>query len=177
MTERRRRVSEPFCLMVQLLAKLPLVFASQLSHVPSARSPAFFFSCISSISWLNPIAYTTMPLVLELGMRTEVNKQSEPHARGFQVVENLGTVLVSKLLDRLYLNDDLLKTNEVGLVKLLQRSAIVDNLKFALGQKWNSPLGELDFQAFLVDRLQESPSHALIDPGSTAPMILYDSCS
>ena len=67
MTERRRHVSEPFCLMVQLLAKLPLVFASQLSHVPSARSPAFFFSCISSISWLNPIAYTTMHSSSSLG--------------------------------------------------------------------------------------------------------------
>jgi hypothetical protein len=65
-------------------------------------------------------------------MVTEVYKQARSVAGCFQVVEDLCSMFVCDLGDRLQFDDDLIETNQVGLVGLSQRLAFVGQLQFWL---------------------------------------------
>ena len=65
-------------------------------------------------------------------------------------------MLGRKLADGLQFHDDLLETDEVRRIALSQQLTFVPELKWPKADKWNSPRGELEPKAFLIDRLKKA---------------------
>src|SRR6266511_425315 len=95
-------------------------------------------------------------------MVSEVDEEPQTVASRFQVVVDLRTVFVIQVRNGLDLDDDLLKADEVRLVRLLQPPLLVSEGQLSLRQKWNSPQSEFNLKAFLVDGLQKSAAHFVV---------------
>lgn len=94
---------------------------------------------------------------------SKVEKQPEPETGGVQVVQHLCPMLRGELRYSLQLHDDLVVAQKVRSVRLRQLVSVVSELQLALGNERYSLALKLDVQAFLVDRLQETAAHRVVD--------------
>src|SRR5438132_3723953 len=92
----------------------------------------------------------------------EVNEQAKAKAGGFQVVMDLGTMLVGHLGDSLDLDDDLAEAEEVGVVVPFQGPPFVGEFKFGLWLEGDASQSQLDLQTFLVDCFQKATTSVLV---------------
>jgi hypothetical protein len=86
----------------------------------------------------------------------EVDEETKPEARRFQVVVDLGTVLVGQFGDGLDLHDDFAKAEEIRVVMLFQGTAFVGELEFGLRLIRNVSHPQFDLQTFLIHCLQKA---------------------
>jgi hypothetical protein len=101
--------------------------------------------------------------MFEERMMPEVDEETEAKIGGFQVIPHLGLMLAGEVAQCLQFDDDLIIADEIRLVNLFQNPPLIDEVELLLGYEWNASLGELDLQAFLIDRLQEPAAHDLVN--------------
>src|SRR5438093_8832326 len=83
-------------------------------------------------------------------------------ARGLQIVVKLGAVLIGQLFDRFDFQNDFVKANEVGLVRMLEKVALIAELQGSLGAKRNILQPQFNFEALLINRLYEAAALLLV---------------
>src|ERR1044072_222649 len=78
------------------------------------------------------------------GRTAEVHKQTDLKACGLQVVQDLSTVTWRDVAVSLQLDDHALEADEIGLVGLLKRAALVEDSNARLRAKGNATGFEFD---------------------------------
>jgi hypothetical protein len=95
-------------------------------------------------------------LVLELGIVAKVDEEAEAEAGGLEVIMDLGAVPVGELGNGLDFEDDLVETDEVGLVGLLQEPSLIPQLQISLRVERDPAHPQLQFQALVVDGFEKA---------------------
>ena len=85
-----------------------------------------FHSCYSCYSWSSSV-YDA--LVLQFWILSKIHQQTKLIPGGFQVVVNLRTMFIAKILERLDLHDYFFKTDEIRDVFLLKGFPFVDTVR------------------------------------------------
>src|SRR5205823_1061324 len=138
-------------------------------HNPQQTRRNFIPFCIRVIRVIRgsflfgPSASLRDALILELWVRPEIYQQSEFVTSCVQIIMNLCAMLVTEFADCLYLDNDLVETNEVWNISLLQLKFLVVQPEPVLGIEWNAAQSEFERQALLIHRFQEPESHHVVD--------------
>src|SRR5262245_17392112 len=93
----------------------------------------------------------------------KVDQKAKFKAAGFQVIENLGSMLVSDFADGLEFNDYLVVADKVGEIFLVENSTSIFQRQSGLRDCWNAAMFEFNAKAFLVNRLVEAAALVFID--------------
>jgi hypothetical protein len=100
---------------------------------------------------------------LDLGVVAEVDEQTELHACGLEIVDDLGTMLVGEIWDGLQLQNDLPEANDVWNEGVFETAAFVEERELALSVERDSLNFKFGLQTFLIDGLSKTASFELID--------------
>jgi hypothetical protein len=92
----------------------------------------------------------------------EIDEQTQLKPRAIQIIEQLRTVFVDQLGHRLDLNDDLVETDIIRLVLLLQFLSLILQGQHLLGGKRNATFLEFYCETFLIDTLEKTAAHRFI---------------
>jgi hypothetical protein len=122
----------------------------------------FNFPCHSVCS----VGYNSLyyhPLPLKLWVMPEVDQQSQAHLCDVQIIQQLGLVFRCNCVHGLKFYNYLAVANKIRHIPLLQTPSLVIQLQFLPRLKRNATIRKLYFQTFLVDRLQKSAPHGLVN--------------
>ena len=86
---------------------------------------------------------------------SKVDEKSEFEASSFEIILNLRAMRVRQLFDGFEFSDDLVVTDEVRDIFASQLCSFVFELQTGLRNGRNTRQPELDFQAFLINRLKK----------------------
>lgn len=93
----------------------------------------------------------------------EVYEEAELTSGDAQVVENLTTMFVGKVIDGLQLEDDLIIAENIGNVGLLNGFALVEDRKLSFGFERDAARRELLFKTLLIDLFLPGVAHLAVN--------------
>jgi hypothetical protein len=103
------------------------------------------------------------PFVLQLGVLTKIDEQTDFEAGRLEVVVNLSAEHVVQVTDCLNLQDDGTETNEVGDELQVERLPLLGQRQRNLGFKRDASRRQFNQQTLVVDGLDESAAHLVVN--------------
>ena len=107
-------------------------------------------------------SFIHISFLFNFGMMAEIDQQAKPFPGCLQIIDHLGSVLIIELFNRLDLQYDFIKTQEIRFIGLPQFSTLVIKPDPGFLSKWDFPHRKFKRQAFLVDRLKKPISFVCI---------------
>jgi len=93
----------------------------------------------------------------------EIDEKAKLKAAGFQVIENLSSMLVSEFGNRLQLDDYLAVANRISEIFLAKDSASILEGQCRLRDCWNAAILEFNAETFLVNRLVKAAALVFVN--------------
>ena len=111
-------------------------------------------------------------------MAAEVDKQRKSEPGSFQVIVNLGTMLVADGAYRFQFDDKLSVADEVWNILLAKRPPFVSQFERQLGSPRNALASQLNSLTFLANRFQEAAAFFVVDlqtcPDDAVALVFVD---
>jgi hypothetical protein len=96
-------------------------------------------------------------------MGSKIDKQADPHACCFQIIQNLSLVLWGDLFGSLDLNDHRVKADEIGSKSLQDWFPTIFQADFTLGTVRDTAAKEFTLQTFFINGLKESTAQFTVN--------------